>query len=391
MAFIVQRKGRVISRNAHLPERASRTIDAVVPIIQQQNHHAIQAKGFPVYIYQRLTAGKKCKCSMCEHANPFQSAFYDDTGVASPQQLQSIMDRARFSIDDYNAESGLEKTVRDINREAESETGGLETEFDIPIPLESDAFSAGACPICLGTGIKGGYSCLEATRIVLCAEDGTSKGATVETKGYPNVITLHMDDSYVDFEVTLPMPLPNSMGKVRVFNGFEVLHGTLLIEDNGTWRPFQGTTKAGKNRFRVSKSNFMPTETHVFEFTHLEIMLPLVTQPDYLDIPNLVNNFDSTKVYPYAPTTFSLSPNMPTLNARDVIADLQHKLLWLVTSAAPTYAANGQIWHQNVEVRCIEPYEATHSLLIPNYNWISTNNGHVLKNSEAPTIRRGGY
>src|SRR5574344_1736934 len=155
MGFNVPKKGRTLSRNSHLPDRTSRTIDAVVPIIQQQNHHAIQAKGYPVYVYQRLRAGKRCPCCLDQ---PIQGDIYDDDGVASPSQLQKIIDSSRFSIEDYNPNDTMARSTRDVNNIA-TDLAMVEDEFDEDIPLQHDAFSAGACPICLGTGIIGGYYC----------------------------------------------------------------------------------------------------------------------------------------------------------------------------------------------------------------------------------------
>ena len=388
MAFIVPKKGRTISRNAHLPDRVSRTVDAVVPIIQQQNHHAIQAKGFPIYVYKRLTAGKPCKCSFHRKTNPLQADLYDDDGVASQEQLQAIMDASRFSLEDYNPDETLQRTTRSVNAEVESEFGMEEDESDIPTSLQEDAYSAGACPLCFGTGVVGGYSCLEATRIVLFADDISESNAAILSDGYPQEISLDLQESFVTFSVVLPMQIPNSTVKLRVFNGFELQHGSVLIEDNGVWKPFNGSVKVGRNKFKIQKVNFRRNEVEPFNFTHMEIMLPLVSKADMADIPNLVNSFDPLRVYPYASATFSLSPEIPRLNPQDVIADVYHKLLWMVTSSTPVYASNGQIWHQTVECRVIEPYEATHSLLIPDA-WLPKQ--PVTQGGVGNVTRKGGY
>ena len=389
MAFTVPKKGRTISRNAHLPERTSREIDAVVPIIQEQNHAAIQAKGFPIYIYQRMTLGRKCPCSLHSKISPLQADLYDDAGVASDAQLQAIMDASRFSIEDYNADSTNPKQNRDVNAEF-NELGVEDTEYDIPISLQSDAFSAGACPICLGTGYIGGYTCLEATRLVLTATDISTSSATELGDDYPNTITMSLNNSYVDFNVTLPKLPPNTKARLRVFNGFDLQRGVILVKDNNQYRPYTGS-ETGSVILRILKEHFKPSEIEVFSFTHIEIMLPTVTRPDYADIPNLVNNYDPLKVYPYQSTTMSLSPIIPALKAQDVIADVQHGLLWLVTSASPTYAANGQIWHQNIECRVIEPYEAAHNLLIPDVSWLDANKVTNLTPGVGRITRFGGY
>ena len=226
--------------------------------------------------------------------------------------------------------------------------------------------------------------------MVLTATDISTSSATELGDDYPNTITMSLNNSYVDFNVTLPKLPPNTKARLRVFNGFDLQRGVILVKDNNQYRPYTGS-ETGSVTLRILKEHFKPSEIEVFSFTHIEIMLPTVTRPDYADIPNLVNNYDPLKVYPYQSTTMSLSPIIPALKAQDVIADVQHGLLWLVTSASPTYAANGQIWHQNIECRVIEPYEAAHNLLIPDVAWLDANKVTNLTPGVGRITRFGGY
>lgn len=387
--IVLPKKRLTLSRNSHLPKRTNTIIDAVTPIIQQQNHNALQAAGYPIYIYKKFSCGDKCPCSK----NRGEVTYDMETGLATESQMNNILKEAQVSIQPYNAAG--QEVIQNINTPAANlDTMNIigEENLEMPLDMTLSGLGMGGCPVCLGTGYKGGYTCLQGNRQVFDYSDLSDyDGIEIDKASYPSVIRLSLPESYIEIKTIVPKVALNKSPVLRLLSMSEQLQFKAVIIDNeGAYTLTNGFRNSGECRIRVYGKNI-----HGYEFpiavTHMELMIPTVSKPEYADIPNLINNFDALKVYPYSPTTITVSPHVPTLKAWDVIIDIQHKLRWLVTSSKPVYASNNKIWTQECEVRCIEPYELTHMLIIPTETWINCSVNYGLESSTLPVPRRGGY
>lgn len=332
--FKLPTKRSTLARNSHLVSTAQRTLAAVTPIIQQQNFNSMQVSGYPIFVYNRMTGGKICSCSLMTPLTG-APAPYDNEGNASVEVLDRITRQAQFGIEEYNPEMmGSNKsnanTVIAVNSIEDGVVVEPQGEEDLTEAALLDQGSAGACPICQGTSFIGGYNFMQGLRKVLThfdVKDYDNMFITKSTAPYEIVL---QHNGWVTFEVLLPM-LPSNSPPPRliVWNGYRVMVGRTMPQAT----PAIGTpyllgsdapTGYGITTVKLEASSYIGADEE-FTFTHIEIQIPQVSNPVYVDIPNLTQSYDASRNINYPPTSITLPPSVPLLKPWDVIADMRDR------------------------------------------------------------------
>lgn len=358
--FSSNKHKRTVARNTHL-KSVPRTIDALTTIVQQHHENSLQADAYPVIVYSKCTTGVKCTCS--ETINDNATALYDEDGKASPAVIDTILNGARFGIEDYT------KTTDVVNVPAALESDNdLSPLLDNHLNGDSDngltftsinSFFNSSCPVCFGTGYVGGYTVLGGVRRILDCSAIVSHDGIEQLRNNTDVIQFLSDTGYVDFTLILPS-LTLSIDALRVWNGFVPAIGTQLLQvvGNVEIQPTQATLCTG---LPVTLRVRAPDQTL---FTHLEVQVRLSDYPYAANYPFISNGFDPLRVNPWDPVSLELGPTVASVQAFDVIADIHHQKRWLVTQVTCRKTARGVVLGWDVNARVIEPHEPYNALAL---------------------------
>lgn len=402
MAILSKRQQANMARNAHLPNIAKRALDSVSSIIQQQHHNSLQVAGYAVFIYTRMKGGPVCTCSFA-HSISNSAPLYDEQGHVAATVIQSITNQAQFGIEEYNSETPFAaRTQENVETVTNISTGSYvvgETDLDLVTETSLNSFSSGACNVCQGTGYKGGYHFNQGMRWILDTTDiFDSSGIEIDRTTGPYTFKFLDPSAWISFKINLPLVSSNIIPACILWNNHARVTGLAGPYNLVTVTPANpsvpayslatGVKSSGISVITLHASNFMLADP--VAFTHLEIQLPTQTNPVYVDIPNLVTNYDPLRTSLYSSGTFTLSPNTPLLSPMDVISDMTHKLHWIVTGVRPVSPSAGQIWSQDVDVRPVEPHEAMSSLLLPLSSWLPYNGSKIVPAHKSNTYK-GGY
>jgi hypothetical protein len=377
-------------------------IDAVTPIIQQQNHNALQVASYPILLFKRLAGGRPCTCSMAvptSHSAP----QYDEEGRASNAVVDSIINQAKFGIEDYNPEM-LGTNLSTQQNVAPTPNIGYgpvvvpEEEGDLVSETSLNAFNAGACPVCFGTGFVGGYHFVQGQRWVFDAlMISDSDGVEVDRSTGPYTMRFTHDQAYVSFRVLAPAPYsPRLLPKISLFDNFTPVSfnsGPVRLgvtHDNPAVAPYDlgpsPLAEAGWITLTIRASDLQSPD-----LTHVEVTLPLANRPLFVDIPNTQFTFDAARVQQIPSTTVTLPPTAPALMPFDVLCDLKSGTHWMVTSARAVHPSSGQVWSQEADVRPLEPHEPLSALPLPELGWQGYYLNTPISNAYQPTVRKGGF
>lgn len=402
MAVKIRPNSQTLARNNHLPDVARRTIDAVTPIIQAQNHNALQVSSYPVLIYRKLLGGAPCSCS---YAHPVHASapLYDEEGHAASSTMHSIIQQARFGIEEYNPEfPGGPISNQDTVLSGPEETRMLiepEDEFDMLTEGNLNAYSASACAICFGSGFRGGYSFAQGLRRVFQATDvHTSDLIEIDRSTGPYQLVLLAPEAQVSFRLLVPAPVAGLLPKITVWNNFNPIEfapqSLTAVHDDPSIGPYEvgpiGFKAAGWVTLTFNASRVMVADQAEVRFTHIEVQMPLTMRPVFADMPTLDYAFDASRLTQLSAQTVVLSPNCPQLFPRDVISDMTYGQHWIVTSAKAIHPASGHIWTQEVQVRPLEPHEPESNLALPENGWVRYYAPNRLTTAQQPRHRRGG-
>lgn len=414
--FMLPKRARTLARNSHLKSQVDATLAAVSPIVQQHNTNAIQAAGFPVLVYQRFTSGIPCSCSKLRPTTGSLD-LYDENGDASDAVIESIRHQAQFGLSQYNPEGretpvALEEVEEGTSLKDNSVVGGEAPTSEAPM----EAFTAGSCGVCFGTGFIGGYFPLGSVRSVFTYRDITSShGCEVDRTVFPHALVLSGTDSWVEFILpTKGLPKYNSLNPSVLETSpsiVNVWNNTVPLEVQGNTPNLTVTSRlSGKFPYQLADSNCkLPNEGSIVRvsysdlsalavdeqvtFTHVEVMSNQTKQPFTVDIPNLSRAYDPTRATPFSSTTMEIPANVPPLSAWDVIADAVNQQLWLVSSSKATSPSSQQIWFQTAEVTPIEPHWLQARLPLPSPGWLNSNKRSLtpVSGSQLSFSRRGGF
>lgn len=304
---------------------------------------------------------------------------YDDDGnIAGDPVLSDEMDFLSFTYENPNAQAELEQQT--ISRDGtpilfdgepvvfngnplvyDAEDAVIDVIVDkAPQPVRTDLFdSAGAlvggytdisCPMCFGTGFVGGYSLHNGYRVVKSVADRLTydEGASIDlqSKDYPGVDTCTT--------VTFTTVLPHAVGvdAARAFSGMQILPA--IIKVDGT--PLNG--EQDLLRYCDGRDHtFLITFAKPVFFTHFEIQLNQSHEWALFEFPRITRSGMQTIMDDTDPFTVNVSPMIPYLAPKSLIAESTYGKMLLVRSVPSWNDRNRNILGWDAEVRVVQPSE----------------------------------
>lgn len=377
---------RILPANDRAVHIAQTTIRELVPVQQRRYLAAFKVDGYEGIIYHHLRQGEKCSCSSSQ--KNLNSRLNED-GKASPGTINELITGSgSFKVNLYGdrpARTDLYKDELDlpsnssvfdsVSTPSVFDIGGFDDESpsvktqlpkggvadngpfspaDLDDLVDFDAgfvsFTDVACPICMGTGFVGGFEVFQGWRKVLCA---TTEDADFGPDG--NILMeqspWRVESRYATFRVVLPMGVVG-IDAMRCFNNTAPVPCTFMID---------GTVADSYTKLISFFDGKPHSLTVVFKdpttFTHVELQANLSRESAYLGVPKMTQGQDTTLLEQVEPFQVILSPNVPSVRQRDVIAESTFgKVLYVEDSSWwNTRERNVLGWECNV--RPVQPTE----------------------------------
>lgn len=216
--------------------------------------------------------------------------------------------------------------------------------------------SLATCPVCMGSGIIGGYEIVGGTRMVLSsanATGGENIGAETPTKSPLPIFTLQPGDN-VEWS-DLGVPNYFTMGWVIARNMRRKLGITILytLNDGVLWKPI--STLGSDNQIDLSNMTItvINESDEPVEFSHLELVM------FHTVVLGQVTNFNQAAGLADAVKgdglTITLPPDVGLVDRNALIADAKYNLMWRVTTVTSIETAKRQIISCEVQAELMQP------------------------------------
>jgi len=207
-------------------------------------------------------------------------------------------------------------------------------------------FSDVACPVCFGTGFIGGFTPFNSQRTVLTVADvQLSQEAEINTVKRPWTARAN------SFSVIIKFPRGAlSVDVFKVWNSAKPAAATFKIDGI----PINSVTDV--LRACDGGPHVLYAELNG-EFTHLEIQFGLSTESVYFEFPKRSKSSDTSLLEQMEPFQILMSPNLPTVDSRDLIVESQQGKVLVVQSVDPWQSRQRSILGWSVQVRVIQPQE----------------------------------
>lgn len=390
MAIKFRTNNRILPNNSRAVDVARTAIEAITPIEQQRSMNAFRVQGYPGILYTYLLSGRPCTCQSANHAlkrrlnqdgtategfidellngmgtvdvSPYVSTdpntpnatspldyFYEFNGVSD---LTFDMGRSNIQTD---APSWGANGPSQVPQSDSTVSGSNQTTYDPTVFGYNDS----ACPVCFGTSFIGGYAPQSATRLVLPVQDWDAPASELLYNRKPWGMTAGTATT----EVILPL------GAVGV--------DSMLLYDNDRMVPFQLSVDGDtiNNSFQLmqrcdGKLHTLKI-TAITNWTHFELQFVTTKTSLFFEFPKLGKSADLSLLERTEPFQLILSPNIPTVNARDVIVESTQGKALVVQGTNPWNTKRGNILGWEVTVRPIQPQEIL--ALLPKRGKVRTN------------------
>jgi hypothetical protein len=412
-------------KNNESVEVARTSLQYLAPVIQKQYMNALAVNGFESIFYSRMTSGRRCTCtyahpsvddpSLAQQGNK----FFTESGAATPEGLQTMLQDSDFQILDYRSRrqaTDLKKPTKVISVNHEGKVsrgefkhsgnldddeatyvdtnedtspfdnldGGLETELNLGdevIGPDGSITTGNSCGICYGTGYVGGFSMFRGVKITLDATTPVfnAKGFLVRSDLFPNAFESHDSaEAWVEFTTILPRSTV-SVESIKLVDKNKALWSGFALEISNTldptWRRVAQSNLAYYCNGKPSKIRVHTIDTQApFKFTHVEIQLLLSSDPTYIDFPHLSKTSDQSVLESIDSVSLNFTPEIPLVQAYDVVYDRVFNKLWRITSAEETIDRIQNVHGHGANARLIQAHEVL-NLLMPR--------------PDAPSARRG--
>lgn len=399
MAFIHRSNNRVLPANARAVDVAKQAIRDIMPVQQRRYHAAFEVQGFEAIIYHRLRAGVPCSCQA--HRKQLASHLEED-GKMPVSTMNKLLTGQEFGVNQYGARVPARQDIRDAKREAgqfmprkakddqffdgldsnaplthEYVIGGLDDPFtqvtepglgvngpDNGIDLDSlaDDFDTGTldmsttrCGVCYGIGFVGGFSVLNAWRVVLDTTKTPSLGpvdGTIEVNVSPHAFFARS----VEWNVVIPRGFV-SLDAFKVWNNMEpVTGGRITIDDlefsDNLLRAF---CDGRSHKIRIEFDDLT-------DFTHIEIQINQSLNSALIEFPRLTNTSNTSLNDMTGDVTMNASPIIPRLNTGDVVVESTFGKHFVVSESQWWNDRDRNVLGWDVQARVIQPEEILHGL-----------------------------
>lgn len=366
MPFI-DRRSPLTSMNARASDVAAHTVEQVVPIQQQRMMAAFRVQGIQGILYSRLGQGLRCTCHTKEHS----LVKLDSDGKAAPGAINRVLTgHQNFGVSDYQARpanadeefefldkeptsptNGFDQWLGDLDRAVDnkSSTSGVYDDgvsdggMDLPdFDLNELGITDVSCPICFGSTYVGGYSMMRGFRKVFVPSEMQTQSIID-----PNTWTLSPGTHIMTLQA------PKGLTQLDVFramNGKIPVVAQFFIDN---------APAVGQSLIRMVGDG-MPHVLRVVtqsSITHIEIQFALSQEPMYFELPKRARSQDLSLLEQQEPFQIIVSPDVPLLNAQDIIVESQMGKHLIVTQVTPWNTRAMAMLGHEVQVRVAQPQE----------------------------------
>lgn len=316
--------------NLHLPDQR----EYYAKVQKERYSNALKAGGIKGLVYNQLTSGQPCDCSM-------SSSLLDDEGKLTPEGFNSVANKVEHI---YSPSERVSITANNLRLEDDEELD-LDPDFYQDNAIDEDnmvdigGIDQNRCSICFNTGRVGGYTIDHGNRHVLThfTPHKTDKELVVDCPSY------FKGGQYVTFYVTLARWPEQKISTIRVWNNNEIIPSTLWALTGIDW---------GK-----------PSEIHLIcreNLTHVEIQTTY--GHIWLDFPQLPSNFEPQLLGSGQTTTIHLPSDAP-VGKWSIIKENKFNRTWQVNQVNPHYDTGGILVWLEADVRLVANHEIFNQLM----------------------------
>ncbi len=394
MAFIHRSNNRVLPANARAVDVAKQAIRDIMPVQQRRYHAAFEVQGFEAVVYHRLQSGIPCSCQA--HGKQLASHLEED-GKMPLQTMNKLLTGQEFGVNQYGARVPSRQDIIEEKRKVgelrrrkskddqffdgldstaplsfEYVIGDLKEPFtqvtkpgqgvngtDTGVDLDSLAedFETGMldmattrCGICYGVGFVGGFSVLNAWRMVLDSSKTDALGpiiGTIEANVSPHTFFV----TSVEWNVVIPRGFV-SLDAFTVWNNLDPVNdGRVTIDD----LEFSGDLLRAFSDGRRHKIKIEFDE--LTSFTHLEIQVNQSTNSALIEFPRLTNTSNTSLNDMTGDVTMNASPLIPRLGTGDVVVESTFGKHFVVGESQWWNDRDRNVLGWDVQARVIQPEE----------------------------------
>lgn len=371
---------QVQSANARAADVAEKAIKEIMPEMQQRYMSAFRPQGVQCIHYNRLNAGRKCSC---QASRKQINGLLGKDGKADIGTINALITgNGDFGVTPYNQNQGRVTGVDETATSPYAPLNKFQGVFDIltentEIPMadllggradgvgdngavsattiedmveDFDAGSLGftdvACPICFGTGFVGGFSPFHGHRQVLTVMD-----MQIDPTGSLDLLKAPFVANAPSFNVIVKLPR-GAIGVdiFRVLNGDQPTPSVISIDGNKINSINQILSYCDGRQHIINATNLT-------SFTHLEMQFVLSTESVYFEFPRRPSSANTALLEQTEPFQIILSPNLPTMEAQDIIVEQMLGKVLVVQNVNPWNSRDRNVLGWEAMVRVIQPME----------------------------------
>jgi len=407
---IVRTNNRTTPANNINADVAERAVSEIVPVFQRRYYNAFRIQGIEVMAYNRLTSGRKCTC---QASRKQLNGLLNEDGKASPGTINRLLTGdLEFDVTPYGQAYG---EVNPLAAGPNGQTSPFDLNnpnqgvFDIVTPDGSfpfadvqpygDAFgdngpsnpvniddlvgdfdtsvlgfSDVACPICFGSGFVGGFSPLHSNRRVYTVSDLSLVQGEIDVTERPWVAREVRGFSQ---KIMLPRGAL-AVDSFKVWNNLKIVPTQFSI-DNQVINNLYQVLQYCDGRPHLISAQFSPAQ----DFTHFELQFTMSSESLYFEFPKRPSSADTSLLEQMEPFQIIMSPNIPFIEAMDVIVESQLGKVLVVQNVNPWTTRQRNILGPECQVRVIQPQEIFR--ILPARGRIPT------KDATTKMVRDNGY
>lgn len=380
MPVIDPRNDQIPSANARAADVAEKAIKEIMPEMQQRYMSAFRPQGVQCVHYNRLSNGRKCNCQSSQkqingllgkdgkadigtiNALITGNTDFGVTPYNFNQQRMTGTDNSQTSpLAPLNKYQGVFDILSDDKEIPMADLlGGRESGFGDNGAVEAisiddmvadfDAASLGftdvACPICFGTGFVGGFTPYHGHRQVLTVTD-----MQIDPSGSIDLLKAPFVAEAPSFNVVVRLPRGAiGIDTFRVWNGDEPTGALFSIDGNRITSTQQILNYCDGRQHVINATNLQ-------KFTHMEMQFNLSTESVYFEFPRRPSSSNTALLEQTEPFQIILSPNVPTMDAQDIIVEQMLGKVLVVQNVNPWNSRDRNILGWDAIVRVIQPME----------------------------------
>lgn len=372
MPVLDRKSPGLVPNNARNADVASRLIDQIAAMQQQRTQAAHRVQGIPAILYSRINQGRPCLC----HKHNNETARLSPDGKASTGAInRAIAGNTNFGISKYNPQEqdieldpydaptsplGVNQWGGDLNIVGGIEVGNNQVEIEATMgdngqfspdfddmfknfDMSTLGFSDVSCPICFGTGYVGGYSPFRTWRHVVVPTE-------LQTDSFFDLPSFELSRGTHKVTVTLPKGAI-SVDAFRVMLNTKPVPATIYVD---------GTNITVNNYPVIRFFDGRPHELTIEcdgPLTHIELQAAVSSESVYFEIPKLTRTADISFLDQQEPFQIIVSPEIPSLQSLDIIAEQQLGKVLIVQQANQWNTKNKQMLGWDCQVRVAQPQE----------------------------------